>query len=733
MSQISGFDKLNPSQPLQPLDWNFLAKAKELQQAKQFKLLDLASSAEDNLPVSGGYATKDAAKEYTAKTINPALNSYMERITKGNEDPLKVYGELRQAVSKIQNDPTYQKIKADELYKPEVDKNLKDPLFDQHVQDYYDPNNGFGQVSLADIQAGKFNPPTYYKGIAPSPQIDDFKPFYDKVVAKETAQWANNPDYTEEYDANGNLIIRSVLTGDRVKEITPDMIRAAGERMIYDPNSGFMNMPSMRYLAAKLNKETEGSANPLDAASRAFVNTYTGYFQNKYESQPKTNQQIVKASKDGTSNSGNKTDESTLSENPITRALETANYEGTSTLQDLDAYASLMNGSGVDDKEGTFKVNLAGTPTFIKVSPNTVAVNPDTQKNSLIIGYYAKYKDLINKIEASVPSVDRSAMMSAGDPTDPSAVRLVNEAEKERKTLIEEKTRSNSRLQGLIAQAKENRIDLTDPETVTQVETLAKDPDMALAMELTIALQDVKSTVNFRPLREGNIGTVDSGDFTADGVAEISRADLIGLLTKNGEVKDALDKIDAAKELGLISVGSVEESKPGSPSAEKTYYVPISKIIGTDPTASTERFYAYHKNPELRKEVTPQTKIATQFASTLRDKKYSNAEVNNFLRKDINGKDRSQEFESNLQSKLELLRPSDPEFADGAIQNYYRMKKIYDEASTPGEKQKALDGISSIIKHTEEALKEAKVPSDQIYKPGTRPAYSNQKPPAYYE
>jgi len=365
MSEINAFDKLNPSQPLQPLDWEFLAKAKELQQQKQLKMLDLTQSAEDNLPLQGGYATKDAAKEYTAKVIQPALNSFRDRIVKG-EDHIKVYGELRAATSKIQNDPVYQTIKADEAYTPQVDKSLQDPLFTEHIQDYYNPQTGFKQKSLTDLSG--FSPPLHYKGVEPVNAFLDFKPYYDKIVAQKTKEY-DPTQYQQFYDENGNLIIKSRTDGRLVESITPEQIEEAGRRLAYDEGSGFMNLPSMRYLQAKLQRDTEGSQNPIEAGIQSFKNNYMGYLKNYIEMQPKESQQVIKATKD--SSSKDKTQGDDLP-NEVAKALDrlgsfdsTGNIKGETKVR-AEVLGPILGGKTKDGKI-TLPIDSDTRPVFLQV------------------------------------------------------------------------------------------------------------------------------------------------------------------------------------------------------------------------------------------------------------------------------------------------------------------------------------------------------------------------------
>ncbi len=129
MASISAFDKLNPAPQLQPLDWGFLAKAKELQDNRQGKLIDLLGDASSKLPVQGGNATQKLAKQYN-QTIDQTMQTFRDRIFKG-ENPMKVYADLKSVAAKIQTDPIYQKIVEDRAEKDRVDKDVQDPLFDQ--------------------------------------------------------------------------------------------------------------------------------------------------------------------------------------------------------------------------------------------------------------------------------------------------------------------------------------------------------------------------------------------------------------------------------------------------------------------------------------------------------------------------------------------------------------------------------------------------------------------------
>lgn len=610
MASISAFDKLNPAPQLQPLDWGFLAKAKELQDNRQGKLIDLLGDASSKLPVQGGYATQKVADEYN-KHIYQTMETFRDRIMKG-ENSMKVYGDLRAVAAKIQTDPIYQTIVADRAEKERVDKDLQDPLFEQAIQDYYNPNEGFGQISAEDIKAG-WTPALHYKSIKPSNDFEQYSPIYKQIISSKTRQY-DDINFEKFYDDKGNYVVRSTTTGKDVETITPEQVFEIGKRMAYNPDSGFMNLPNNQYRTAKMYREasgmTENNISPELAGAEAFRDNYVGYFRRELEIQPKVSQSIVK---DGSgSGSGKKDADQITQPNPIINAFETADSQGSATVTDMHALSRIAGGHKPDE-EGTFKLSLTGSPTIMQFGSK----NDPTQKQDLTkLNLYTRYKNIVEEAVSNHAKITKEALNNLPNSTITKFIyKIVSDPS------VGDITK-NKELMTILEEGRQQGIELTDPNTKIDMETLASTPQLALANDLSVGLQNAKGTVNFRPNRENNLGTTDAGDFTVDGNAEVPASQLINILGPK-DAKLGETRLEEAIKLGLVTLVNSRKTvgTNGGVALEPVYEVPISKIVDPDVVAITDDYFRYNSNNESAKEVGPQVQRAESWTQGFKQTK----------------------------------------------------------------------------------------------------------------
>lgn len=618
MASISAFDKLNPAPQLQPLDWGFLAKAKELQDNKQGKLIDLLGDASSKLPVQGGYATQKLAKQYN-QTIDQTMQTFRDRIFKG-ENPMKVYGDLKSVAAKIQTDPIYQAIVADRAEKERVDKDLEDPLFAQAIQDYYNPNEGFGQISAEDIKAG-WTPALHYKSIKPSNDFEQYSPIYKQIISSKTRQY-DDINFEKFYDDKGNYVVRSTTTGKDVETITPDQVFEIGKRMAYNPDSGFMNLPNNQYRTAKMYREasgmTENNISPELAGAEAFRDNYVGYFRRELEIQPKVSQSIVK---DGSgSGSGKKDADQITQPNPIINAFETADSQGSATVTDMHALSRIAGGHKPDE-EGTFKLSLTGSPTIMQFGSNA---DPAQKQDLTRLNLYTRYKNALEEAfdaNAKAQKKPTVAQQVAQGLVNPVNILMDKVAQGLKPNEVGDISK-NEKLKAILEEGRQLGIELSDPNTKVEMETLSSTPELALANDLSIGLRNAKGTVNFRPNRENNLGTTDAGDFTVDGNAEVPASQLINILGPK-DAKLGETRLEEAIKLGLVTLVNSRKTvgTNGGVALEPVYEVPISKIVDPDVVAITDDYFRYNSNNESAKEVGPQVQRAESWTQGFKQTK----------------------------------------------------------------------------------------------------------------
>lgn len=647
MASISAFDKLNPAPQLQPLDWGFLAKAKELQDNRQGKLIDLLGDASSKLPVQGGYATQELSKEYN-KNIYSVLESFRDRIVKG-ENFMKIYGDLKSVAAKIQTDPIYQKIAEDRAEKERVDKDLQDPLFGQAIQDFYDPEKGFYQVTADDIKAG-WTPPLHYKSVKPSNDFEKYSPIYKQIISTKTRQY-DDVNFEKFYDDKGNYVVRSTTTGKDVETITPDQIFEIGKRMAYNPDSGFMNLPNNQYRTAKMYREidsgmTENNISPELAAAIAFRDNYVGYFRRELEIQPKVSQSIVRDN----AGSGSGKDANQITQpNPIINAFETADSQGSATVTDIFALAKIVGGARPLDKDaGTFKLSLSGSPTIMQFGSNA---DPAQKQDLTKLNLYTRYKNALEEAfdaNAKAQNKPTVAQQVAQGLVNPINILMDKVAQGLKPNEVGDISK-NEKLKAILEEGRQLGIDLSDPNTKVEMETLSSTPELALANDLSIGLQNAKGTVNFRPNRENNLGTTDSGDFTVDGNAEVPASQLVAILGK-GDNDLGTDRLQEALDLGLILPTDNKKTTgdQGTTILEPVYEVPISKVVNPDVVAATDDYFRYNSNNESAKEVGPQVSRAESWNQEFKQTKVLMNQVRPYFKDPL----KHQELKGTLESTV---------------------------------------------------------------------------------
>ena len=656
MAQINAFDNLTPIQPAQPINWDFLQKAKDAQDARKLKLMDIEAEAESGLPLNGGFATRQAAQEFNNTYLQPALSSFRDRLVK-NEDPIKVYGDLKAFSTRIQKDPRYQAIKADEAYRPEAAKLVKDPLFDKHIQDFYTDDNGFNQLSLNNLP--NFTPETYYKSIAPGDQFADFKPFYDKVVAQETKEY-DPTQYTKYYDENGNYVIKTRTDGRTVKTITPDQMYNIGRRLAYNPDSGFMDLPSMRYLTAKLKRDTEDTQNPVEAAARAFRDSYPGYYRTYLEMQPKESRQVIKApTGKGSSSSGSGNQDDSGLPNEVSKAIndlgimdKDGNISGEATVRP-EVLAPMLGGKTKDGKM-TLDIDAESNPVFLAI-PKISSDSKSTEEFSLAkaLPYKASYEQAKEELKSMIEDININSVRNINSQDGTQFKLLAN-------NMIGVKTSKDpfigynfkitldqfikdylptteladspvaSQLEQLNTSAKEKfNLDLTDPSIQDKINKFNKNPKARLYQELATTMSNLTGSYEFH---------TDAGSknlFLDDQGTPVGK----GFIIMNGqELSQIFPNFEKALKENIIKPAGFERviTDNGTSVNMPKYKIPIYKQTAADITNVTQSYvdaaYGSRKDvDDVRSKMIEQSKNSFDelnikkgfiaFSKTLKDQK----------------------------------------------------------------------------------------------------------------
>lgn len=287
---------------LPPIDFNFLAGRADKAEAKKEKNWELLGKAAAGLPIQGGYATQNAAKEYNEKVINPLLDKYATKIA--NNEPMNLwYPQYIKDVGSISTDIVYNKIKRDEAAMPAVGKLISSPEHKYAAQyhDYYDPQKGFTQVNADQIMQG-WTPEEWYKSEAPVTYFDDFKDEFAAAKSKIT-QLYGDPVESLVRDDKGN-VIASIRTQEGVKKevLNRDMIKSLFGPMFTGQNYQTLlgSKPSLRYNTLKADKYVRqrgldmiadaGLSYTNDQALDDVVNHFLGSFETVTELTPKTSQ-----------------------------------------------------------------------------------------------------------------------------------------------------------------------------------------------------------------------------------------------------------------------------------------------------------------------------------------------------------------------------------------------------------------------------------------------------------
>jgi hypothetical protein len=287
---------------LPPIDFNFLADRADKAEAKKLKNLELLGKASENLPIKGGYATQQLAKEYNSARINPLLDKYSTKIAKG--EPLTAwYGDYMRDVKSIVTDPVYNRIKEDEAVMPEVQKLVSSPghKYAAQYHDYFDPQKGFAQVGADQIMQG-WTPGEWYKAEAPINYFDDFKDEFAAVKSKITQQYGD-PVESLVRDDQGNVIaVLRTQEGKRREVLSRDMVKNMFRPMFSGQNYETLlgSKGSLRYNTLRSDKYARqqgldmiadsGLAYPKEQALEDVVDHFLGGFETETELAPKSSQ-----------------------------------------------------------------------------------------------------------------------------------------------------------------------------------------------------------------------------------------------------------------------------------------------------------------------------------------------------------------------------------------------------------------------------------------------------------
>lgn len=281
-----------------PLPFDRIVAAAEGQQKRYDEQGSLLSQAQRDLPVSGGYRTKDRAKQFNEKLQGELGNLSEQLLQKGDIQGGKFA--IQNLVNNLKRDPEYQTIKADEAQKENVDKQVNDPTFNYHVQDFYNPDQGFVQTKPGE----QFDPNKWYKSVAPGNLYAEHKPLFD-AVKPQISRYYNNPDYQTTTDEYGNLHTRSLQTGEEVESLTREQIKEKlAPYILGDKNA--LTRQSLIYNKALHEKMNPGSVYDPNDALNDVSNAFLGEFENRKEIQKQGRDVVTRLPKDGGTSSKKK-------------------------------------------------------------------------------------------------------------------------------------------------------------------------------------------------------------------------------------------------------------------------------------------------------------------------------------------------------------------------------------------------------------------------------------------
>ena len=171
-----------------PLPFENIAGLMSMQQGNIDKVNDKLGELEDQTIVKGGRRTQERAKAFNSQIqsqIEQEANNIMKDPSSAGQSSFKI----QRLKHQILNSPEYQDIKSDELATEYADKQLLQPNFNQHIQNFYNPNEGYSQTKPGE----RFNA-NWYKSIAPGDVYAEHKPLFDAIKPK-ISRYYNDPNY----------------------------------------------------------------------------------------------------------------------------------------------------------------------------------------------------------------------------------------------------------------------------------------------------------------------------------------------------------------------------------------------------------------------------------------------------------------------------------------------------------------------------------------------------------
>lgn len=726
---------------IQPYDKEFMLRAADaVQKRADIQETELSNLSGIASTIQGGYATQERAKAYRDKIQNQ-VNSLYEEMQKSGNLSGGAY-KIKQIANQIKSDPEYQTIKQDEAAKEYAATLRLGPGFENHVQDFYNPNSGWTQ------RQGNFDP-SWYQSVAPG-KTEEFKPYFDRIKATITKEYADQGIPVSAYvDSKGLTHVKNAYTGEIVKTITPDKVYGMFKNLA-EKDPSFQGLQTFNYDQARFNQEakvagydqTWQSTNPSARMAEIATANYLGYQQDREETSPIYKDEItgIADQTDSTSNTnGIKKDE--LYPNPATDALQQLNNTGEADVKDIDALAYMVGGSQPNKEKGTFNLNLTGKKAFFSVtdpskSPEEARQNSDMINiggaykamesklpqisNKEIEEYYQKQSPKGSKItvDASTGTVLRVEDVGSGmfKSTKSIKVGTIDDAKKVLKT---EKLKGLPEYKDLLKLANEKGIDITKPEFYKQVETIASDPKSQLMADLSIGVQSLKGTVNFRPLSSGTLYAGNTGEPILSGTAEVTHQQLISMLSPNDTDKGN-KRIQQAMDAGLVVL-----TEPASDKKPAKYEISINTPVKLDVEGSTQAYFGNSAAPEhVRKQATAQQQEASRIVQDEATKNTAYQSLKPVVEKDL------QKLNDHVDINLTILSKYDKSTSDFIQKEYQETIKTISSAPDLATERKAYAYLYKILSRMREALVLHK---EQPIELGKRPGGSGTLAPAYYE
>lgn len=602
-----------------PLDPEMMFKIKTHQDEQQKEALNLLDPSK--FVVKGGYATKNLAKEYNDEVINPLLQKYTDKIAKG-EPMANWYRNYVGDVSKIKTDPIYNTIKEDEGYIPTVQAQMKDPSHPYSLQDYYNPNTGFTQLTRQDIYSGK-TLPGHYTLDKPVSVTEDNKDIYAMIKPALEQHWGT-PVQSFSYDPDGNPVaIINTTEGQKIQHLDRNMVKEILKPTVQKDFYGFVgSKASLRYNKRLREGTIPGYQYTPDEALTDLAEGFLGSFEYKEDLAPKVQQSALPKGWSGGGAGADKYKYSKLSDNPVDNALMNAQTSETGTASaDLGTVGALLNANAVDKSKGTASIVLGDTPTLLHVgtSNNT----PEEQDQNIKLGVYGRLKDIKNEVvsksdpgflgynEAQANRLHQEMLDSYKQKypvKDGYTVEMdfsnpafgtrnfdgftVYKKEGNQLTPVQ-KINPNEAAMAVVKKdpryiktrdeyKSKYGIDIEDPNFEKDILTMASSAGESqdIQADLSVGLSSYMGNVEFHPNSTNTITRGNDGNFYASGVAELP-ADKVKAMFKGDT-----SKMQKAVDLGILQPYSLDDKD-----VITSYTVPITRKITEDIGTASQRYW----------------------------------------------------------------------------------------------------------------------------------------------